>query len=133
MDFFSATSDKNINTIKKELFNVADGNRWSRLPCRARDDGSSCSCEERRHMYATFPCTRRHRATCTHARACMRVRACALCTHAHGAGGRAGGSVDGARCALITYAVCPGDFVLFETLKDVQSDRTTCLGSLASL
>ncbi len=38
--------------------------------------------------------------------------------------------MDGARCALITCAVCPGDFVLFETLKDVQSDRTTCFGSL---
>jgi hypothetical protein len=38
--------------------------------------------------------------------------------------------VDGARCALIMCAVCPGDFVLFETLKDVQSDRTMCFGSL---
>jgi hypothetical protein len=82
-DFFSATSDKIINTIKKELFDVADGGMRARACARV------------------------------HARACMRVRACALCTHAHGARGRAGESVDGARCALITCAVCPGDFVLF--------------------
>ena len=46
-DFFSATLDKIINTIKKELFYVADGGMRARACARV------------------------------HARACMRVRACA--------------------------------------------------------
>ena len=45
-----------------------------------------------------------------HARACMRARAC---VHA----GARGGGTCAPHCALITCAVCPGDFVLFETLK----------------
>ena len=105
--FFSATTDIMINTIKSELFHVSGG-----APIVGRDHPVV------QEMMA-LPAPVKNDVTCMHpspARA-----ATALRTHAHGAGGRAGGSVEGARCALITCAVCPGDYVLFETLKDVQN------------
>jgi hypothetical protein len=54
---------------------------------------------------------------CAACAACMRARACArvhACVRVRGGGGALRTH---ARCALITCAVCPGDFVLFETLK----------------
>ena len=98
MDFFSATSDKMINTIKKELFDVADG-----APIVGRDHP-----DVQEMMALPAPVknciTRREQPP-------RDMHACAPA---------------GARCALITCAVCLGDYVLFETLKDVQNDKTTC-------
>ena len=116
MDFFSATSDKIINTIKKELFEVADGapivgrdhpavQEMMALPAPVKND-VTCM-----HPSPARTATARHARM--RARRKRRARRACACVHAHGARARAGGSVDGARCALITCAVCPGDYVLF--------------------
>jgi hypothetical protein len=52
------------------------------------------------------------------------MRAC----RCEGVGG--GGGTCAPHCALITCAVFPGELVLFETLKDIQGDKTTCMGSI---
>jgi hypothetical protein len=74
MDFFSVTSDKMINTIKKELFDVADGTpivgrdhpvvqEMMALPAPVKN---SITCM---HLSPARSCAANsHRATCTHAR-----------------------------------------------------------------
>jgi hypothetical protein len=76
MDFFSATSDKMINTVKKELFDDADGapilvvgrdhpvvQEMMALPAPVKN-GITCM----RPSPARSRAANSHRATCTHAR-----------------------------------------------------------------
>ncbi len=71
MDFFSATSDKIINTIKKELFDIADG-----APIVGRDHPVV------QEMIA-LPAPVKNDVTCMQPSR-MRARACA-CVHARSA------------------------------------------------
>ena len=101
MDFFSATSDKIINTIKKELFDVADGapivgrdhpvvQEMMALPAPVKNNVTCMQPSPARAATARHARMRVRRAVRgVHALACTRVRACALCTHAHGARARA--------------------------------------------
>ena len=96
MDFFSATSDKIINTIKKELFDVADGapivgrdhpvvQEMMALPAPVKNDVTCMHPSPAREATARHARMRARRArrACArgvcgvHARACMRARACA--------------------------------------------------------
>jgi len=99
MEFFTATSDKMINTIKQEVFDVADGapivgrdhpvvQAMMALPAPVKKYDVEHTCMHPSPARA---------GTARHAR--MRARRARR-----------------ARRALITCAVCPGDFVLFETL-----------------
>ena len=110
MEFFTATSDKMINTIKQEVFDVADG-----APIVGRDHPVV-------QAMMALPAPVKNDVTCMHPSPARAGTA----RHARMRARRARRALR----ALITCAVCPGDFVLFENLKDVQNDRTTCFGSL---
>ena len=164
MEFFTATSDKMINTIKQELFDVADGapivgrdhpvmQAMMALPAPVKKYDVEHTCmhpsparagtarharmraRRARRACARGMRARRARRACArdvrgvHARACMRARAC-VHAGARGGGGGGGGGTCAPHCALITCAVYPGELVLFETLKEIQGDKTTCIGSL---
>ncbi len=92
MDFFSATSDKIVNTIKKELFDIADGapivgrnhpvvQEMMALPAPVKNDITYM------HPSPARTAAARH-ARMRARRACMRARACVHARTAR-AGGRA--------------------------------------------